>query len=55
MKADAIILKIVWGQTHIESGLASILNATTSIFSVVLAHFLTKPVNTLADRKAVYI
>jgi len=33
---------IVWGQTHIESGLASILNATTPIFSVVLAHFLTK-------------
>ncbi|MDJ0721520.1 MAG: DMT family transporter, partial [Desulfobacterales bacterium] len=33
---------IVWGQTHIESGLASILNGTTPIFSVVLAHFLTK-------------
>lgn len=33
---------IVWGQTHIESGLASILNGTTPIFSVILAHFLTK-------------
>ena len=33
---------IVWGQTHIESSLASILNATTPIFSVILAHFLTK-------------
>ena len=33
---------IVWGQTHIESGLASIFNATTPIFSVVLAHFLTR-------------
>ncbi|GAB6906475.1 conserved membrane hypothetical protein [Desulfosarcina cetonica] len=33
---------IVWGQTHIESGLASILNGTTPIFSIVLAHFLTK-------------
>ncbi len=32
---------IVWGQTHIESGLASILNAATPIFSVLLAHFLT--------------
>lgn len=32
---------IVWGQTHIESSLASILNATTPIFSVVLAHLLT--------------
>lgn len=33
---------IVWGQTHIESSLASILNATTPIFSVILAHFLTR-------------
>ncbi|MGW8303678.1 MAG: DMT family transporter [Desulfobacterales bacterium] len=33
---------IVWGQTHIESGLASILNGTTPIFSIVLAHFLTR-------------
>jgi drug/metabolite transporter (DMT)-like permease len=33
---------IAWGQTHIESGLASILTATTPIFSVILAHFFTK-------------
>ena len=32
---------IVWGQTHIDSGVASILNATTPIFTVLLAHFLT--------------
>lgn len=32
---------IVWGQTHIASGLASILNATTPLFSVVVAHWLT--------------
>lgn len=32
---------IVWGQTHIASGLASILNATTPLFTVILAHFLT--------------
>lgn len=32
---------IMWGQTHIESGLASILNATTPLFTFVLAHFLT--------------
>ncbi len=32
---------ITWGQTHIESGLASILNATTPLFTVVLAHVLT--------------
>lgn len=33
---------IVWGQKHIDSSLASILNATTPIFSVILAHFLTR-------------
>ena len=30
-----------WGQTHISSGLASILNATTPIWGVLVAHFLT--------------
>ena len=33
---------IVWGQTHIASGLASILNATTPLFTIIAAHFLTK-------------
>lgn len=33
---------IVWGQTHIASGLASILNATTPLFTIVVAHFLTQ-------------
>lgn len=32
---------IFWGQTQITSGLAAILNATTPLFTVVLAHFLT--------------
>jgi drug/metabolite transporter (DMT)-like permease len=32
---------IVWGQTHIASGLASILNATTPLFTVLIAHLLT--------------
>jgi drug/metabolite transporter (DMT)-like permease len=32
---------IFWGQTVIPSGLASILNATTPIFTVVVAHFAT--------------
>lgn len=32
---------IVWSQTHIASGLASILNATTPLFTVALAHFIT--------------
>ena len=33
---------IVWGQTHIASGLASILNATTPVFTVLVAHFATR-------------
>ncbi len=33
---------ITWGQSHIDSSLASILNATAPVFSVILAHFLTK-------------
>jgi drug/metabolite transporter (DMT)-like permease len=32
---------IVWGQGHIASGLASILNATTPLFTVLVAHFMT--------------
>jgi drug/metabolite transporter (DMT)-like permease len=32
---------IVWGQSHIASGLAAILNATTPISTVVVAHLLT--------------
>jgi drug/metabolite transporter (DMT)-like permease len=32
---------IVWGQAHIASGVASILNATTPLFTVVVAHVLT--------------
>jgi drug/metabolite transporter (DMT)-like permease len=32
---------IVWGQTHLASGLASILNATTPLITVIAAHFLT--------------
>lgn len=33
---------IAWGETRISSGLASILNATTPIFAVLAAHFLTR-------------
>ena len=32
---------ITWGETHITSGLASILNATTPLFTVLLAHYWT--------------
>jgi drug/metabolite transporter (DMT)-like permease len=32
---------IAWGQTQIASGLAAILNATTPLFTVLLAHVLT--------------
>jgi drug/metabolite transporter (DMT)-like permease len=33
---------IFWGQTQIASGLASILNATTPLFTLLVAHFLTQ-------------
>ena len=33
---------IFWGQTKISSGLAATLNSTTPLFTVVLAHFLTR-------------
>lgn len=33
---------IFWGQTEIASGLASILNATTPLWTVLLAHWLTR-------------
>jgi drug/metabolite transporter (DMT)-like permease len=33
---------IVWGQTAITGGLAAILNATTPLFTVLLAHWLTR-------------
>jgi drug/metabolite transporter (DMT)-like permease len=32
---------IFWGQTHIPSGLAAILNATAPLFSILIAHFAT--------------
>ena len=32
----------VWGQSHIASGLASILNATTPLFGVIVAHVFTR-------------
>ena len=33
---------IAWGQSHIASGLAAILNATTPISTVIVAHLLTE-------------
>jgi len=42
---------ITWEQTQVEGGIASIINATTSFFVVVLAHFLTKD-EKLSVRKA---
>jgi drug/metabolite transporter (DMT)-like permease len=33
---------IVWGQTHITGSVASILNATTPLFAVILAHIFTR-------------
>jgi drug/metabolite transporter (DMT)-like permease len=43
---------IVWGQTHIASGLASILNATTPLWTVLLAHFLTRDERLRSNRLA---
>src|SRR5215469_2706697 len=33
---------IIWAESHISSGLAAILNATTPLFSVLLSHFLVE-------------
>lgn len=33
---------VVWSQSHIASGLAAILNATTPISTVIVAHLLTR-------------
>lgn len=33
---------IVWGQTRIAAGTASILNASTPLFTIILAHFFTQ-------------
>jgi drug/metabolite transporter (DMT)-like permease len=42
---------IVFGQSRIDSGLASILNATTPLFTIIFAHFLTSD-EKLGPRKA---
>lgn len=41
---------LVWGQTQITSSLASILNATTPLFAVVVAHAFTKDERLTASR-----
>lgn len=41
---------IIWGQTEITSGLASILNATTPLFAVIVAHVLTHDEKLTANR-----
>ncbi|CBS87682.1 Putative permease of the drug/metabolite transporter superfamily [Azospirillum lipoferum 4B] len=43
---------IVWGQTQIASGLASVLNATTPLFGVVVAHVLTQDERMTGNRLA---
>ncbi|MHA1564122.1 MAG: DMT family transporter [Alphaproteobacteria bacterium] len=43
---------ITWGQTHIASGLASILNATTPLFAIVVAHYFTTDEKMTAGRLA---
>ncbi len=41
---------LLWAQTQITSGLASILNATTPLLTVVLAHFLTREERLTSNR-----
>lgn len=43
---------IVWGQTHIASGVASILNATTPLFTVLVAHIMTTDEKLSANKLA---
>ncbi|NWG26567.1 MAG: DMT family transporter [Pseudorhodoplanes sp.] len=43
---------IVWAQTQIASGLASILNAVTPLMTVIVAHFLTADEKMTANRLA---
>jgi drug/metabolite transporter (DMT)-like permease len=43
---------IVWGQTEIAGGLAAILNATTPLFTVLLAHLLTRDEKLTPQRAA---
>ena len=43
---------IVWAQTSIASGVASILNATTPLFTVLIAHVLTRDEKMTASRVA---
>ncbi len=41
LRATVPISLIVWAETQIDSGLASILNSTSPLFTVLVAHFLT--------------
>lgn len=43
---------IVWGQTHIASGLAAILNATTPLWTVIVAHVVTAEEKMTGNRLA---
>ena len=43
---------IVWGETHIGAGLASVLNATTPLFTALVAHGLTEDEKLSAPRIA---
>jgi drug/metabolite transporter (DMT)-like permease len=43
---------INWGQTQIDSGLAAILNATTPLFTVILAHLVTSDEKLTRNRMA---
>lgn len=41
MRAALPIVLIVWAQTRIDSGIAGILNSTSALFTLLIAHWLT--------------
>lgn len=43
---------LMWGQTHIASGLASILNGTTPFFAVLVAHWFTEDERITTEKMA---
>lgn len=50
LRAALPISLIVWAETHIDSGLAGILNATSPLFTAILAHFFTHDDRLTANR-----
>ena len=52
LRATVPISLIVWAETQIDSGLASILNSTSPLFTMIVAHFLTNDEKLTLNRVA---